>query len=401
MKYLDEYRDGAAAREAGGGDRADRDAALDDHGGLRRPDAHDRQVRDRPDPAAGASSWCTGRAVRSASPRSRRSTAPTRSPRGPEVIFCSFGDMLRVPGSRGDLLQLKSQGSRRPDRLFAARRREPRRRQPRPQGRLLRHRLRDDRAAQRDGRLAGPQAEAGELQRAGLARAGAAGDRPRSSNAPGQPGAGRSSGPGHVCTVMGYDEYEPLAAPLPRADRGHRLRAARPARGRPAGRSGSSRTGRAEVENAYGRAVRPEGNPAVAAADRGRLRGLRPQVAGHRPDPAERLQAPRTSIATTTPSGSSRSRTSRPRNRRSASAARSSKGLKKPHDCPAFGRECTPQTPAGRDDGLVRRGLRRLLRLRPASRGCWPRADFRMSEPRSMSSSGERRPSRIAEDGAP
>ena len=28
----------------------------------------------------------------------------------PDVIFCSFGDMLRVPGSRGDLLQLKSQG---------------------------------------------------------------------------------------------------------------------------------------------------------------------------------------------------------------------------------------------------------------------------------------------------
>src|SRR4051812_48322119 len=31
--------------------------------------------------------------------------------RRPDVIFCSFGDMLRVPGSRGDLLQLKSQGS--------------------------------------------------------------------------------------------------------------------------------------------------------------------------------------------------------------------------------------------------------------------------------------------------
>ena len=29
----------------------------------------------------------------------------------PEVIFCSFGDMLRVPGSRGDLLQLKSKGA--------------------------------------------------------------------------------------------------------------------------------------------------------------------------------------------------------------------------------------------------------------------------------------------------
>src|SRR5687767_1172793 len=29
----------------------------------------------------------------------------------PGIIFCSFGDMLRVPGSRGDLLALKSQGS--------------------------------------------------------------------------------------------------------------------------------------------------------------------------------------------------------------------------------------------------------------------------------------------------
>lgn len=28
----------------------------------------------------------------------------------PGVIFCSFGDMLRVPGSRGDLLQVKSEG---------------------------------------------------------------------------------------------------------------------------------------------------------------------------------------------------------------------------------------------------------------------------------------------------
>src|SRR6201987_2611014 len=29
----------------------------------------------------------------------------------PDVTFCSFGDMVRVPGSHGDLLQLKSQGS--------------------------------------------------------------------------------------------------------------------------------------------------------------------------------------------------------------------------------------------------------------------------------------------------
>jgi hydrogenase expression/formation protein HypD len=31
--------------------------------------------------------------------------------RRPEVIFCSFGDMLRVPGSEADLLILKSRGA--------------------------------------------------------------------------------------------------------------------------------------------------------------------------------------------------------------------------------------------------------------------------------------------------
>src|SRR3954464_1155574 len=30
--------------------------------------------------------------------------------RRPEVIFCSFGDMLRVPGSDGDLFTIKSEG---------------------------------------------------------------------------------------------------------------------------------------------------------------------------------------------------------------------------------------------------------------------------------------------------
>src|SRR5436305_1704604 len=30
--------------------------------------------------------------------------------RRPEVIFCSFGDMLRVPGSAGDLFSVKAAG---------------------------------------------------------------------------------------------------------------------------------------------------------------------------------------------------------------------------------------------------------------------------------------------------
>ena len=31
--------------------------------------------------------------------------------RRPDVIFCSFGDMLRVPGSNGDLFQIKAEGA--------------------------------------------------------------------------------------------------------------------------------------------------------------------------------------------------------------------------------------------------------------------------------------------------
>ena len=37
-----------------------------------------------------------------------------------DVIFCSFGDMLRVPGSECDLLTVKSRGRRCPRGLFAA-----------------------------------------------------------------------------------------------------------------------------------------------------------------------------------------------------------------------------------------------------------------------------------------
>ena len=59
----------------------------------------------------------------------------------PDVIFCSFGDMLRVPGSRSDLLILKSRGADMRvvyspiDCLKIARA------NPDKEGRLLRHRI--------------------------------------------------------------------------------------------------------------------------------------------------------------------------------------------------------------------------------------------------------------------
>ena len=59
----------------------------------------------------------------------------------PGVIFCSFGDMLRVPGTDQRPLSGQGRRRRRARRLFAARRRRSRRQESRQAGRLLRRRL--------------------------------------------------------------------------------------------------------------------------------------------------------------------------------------------------------------------------------------------------------------------
>ena len=59
----------------------------------------------------------------------------------PEVIFCSFGDMLRVPGSNADLFILKSQRRRRAGGLLTPGLFEDRASPSRPAGRLFRDRL--------------------------------------------------------------------------------------------------------------------------------------------------------------------------------------------------------------------------------------------------------------------
>ncbi len=142
--------------------------------------------------------------------------------RQPDVIFCSFGDMLRVPGSKDDLLILKSRGADvrvvySPIDCLKISRANPEKKvvffaigfettapanamavwQARQQGIknfsvLVSHVL-------------VPPAMASILQ-SPLNR------------------VQGFLGPGHVCTVMGYREYEPIAASLPGADRHHRLR---------------------------------------------------------------------------------------------------------------------------------------------------------------------------------
>ena len=69
-----------------------------------------------------ASSWCTAPAARCASSRWAASTTPSRVAETPGVIFTSFGDMMRVPGGNGNLLEAKAARRRRPLRVLAARR---------------------------------------------------------------------------------------------------------------------------------------------------------------------------------------------------------------------------------------------------------------------------------------
>jgi hydrogenase expression/formation protein HypD len=104
--------------------------------------------------------------------------------------------------------------------------------------------------------------------------------------------------------------------------------------------------GRWGVENAYARAVQPEGNPHARAVveevfevtDRKwRGIGLIPQ-SGYRLRPEFALFDAQTRFAVTGIA---------PEESRLCMSGLVLQGLKKPHECPAFGRECTPQTPLG------------------------------------------------------
>jgi hydrogenase expression/formation protein HypD len=261
----------------------------------------------------------------------------------PDVIFCSFGDMLRVPGSRGDLLQLKSQGSdvrivyspldavnlaaANPDRkvVFFAIGFETTAPPNAMAVWMARKRRLTNFHVLVSHVLVPPMMtavlEAPENRVQGFL------------------------GPGHVCTVMGQSEYEPIALRfhVPIVITGFEpidllegvLRTVR-----------QLEAGRGEVENQYARTVRPEGNPAskqlmedvFEICDR-KWRGiglipksgfrLRPEYRDHDAERFFEVETIETQESSVCISGEIL------------------KGLKKPHDCPAFGKECSPQNPLG------------------------------------------------------
>jgi hydrogenase expression/formation protein HypD len=152
-------------------------------------------------------------------------------------------------------------------------------------------------------------------------------------------------GPGHVCTVMGTREYEPIAARyrVPIVVSGFEpvdllegiLRAV-----------GQLEDGRAEVENQYARVVRPDGNPAARAliervfevVDRG-FRGIGTIPASGlalRGEYRELDAEHRFAVSAITA-----------REPAECIAGEVLKGVKKPAECPAFGKRCTPESPLG------------------------------------------------------
>jgi hydrogenase expression/formation protein HypD len=261
----------------------------------------------------------------------------------PDVVFTSFGDMLRVPGSRGDLLTLRSRGAdvrvvySPLDALRIARDEQSKQvvffgigfetTAPANAMALLQ--------AKRQGignfsmlvsHVLVPPAIAAILQ------------------APGNRVQG-FLGPGHVCAIMGYREYESLAERyrVPIVVTGFEpidlLEGVRMA-------VHQLEQGRSEVENQYVRAVSRDGNRAARevidevfeVGDR-KWRGV-----GSIPKSGYRIRY------------EYREHDAERRFEVDAIETRESeacisglilRGVKKPSDCPSFGRECTPERPLG------------------------------------------------------
>lgn len=260
-----------------------------------------------------------------------------------DVIFCSFGDMVRVPGSHKDLFRIKSEGG--DVRIVYSPLDAVRLAQAYPDKQVVFFGIGFETTA---------PANAMTVQMA---------DRlgidnfsllvshvlvPPAMTAIMESPARRVQGflaAGHVCTVMGMSQYEPLVAQynVPIVVTGFEPLDVL---------EGIRRTllqleqGRAELENAYPRAVAPEGNPAAQAVvadvfevcDRPwRGIGMIPQSGWRLSDKYARFDAELRFDVTgiqTQESGECRS-------------GEVLQGLIKPNECGAFGTTCTPRTPLG------------------------------------------------------
>ncbi len=261
----------------------------------------------------------------------------------PDVIFCSFGDMLRVPGSHSDLFQLRAEGAEvrvvySPlDCLKIAR--------ANPDKEVVFFAIGFETTAPANA-MAVWVARAQGIRNFSLLVSHVLVP-PAITGLLDSP-ANRVQafiGPGHVCAVMGWSEYEPIAERyhIPIVISGFEpldlLEGIRMA-------VRQLESGRAEVENAYTRAVSREGNvearkrlaEVFEVTDRAwRGIGVIPRSGWRLREEFRQFDAERTfavgDIHAEEPAV--------------CIAGKVLSGQAKPHNCPAFGAACTPQTPLG------------------------------------------------------
>ena len=261
----------------------------------------------------------------------------------PGVILCSYGDMLRVPGTAGDMLAAKARGGdvravyspldavdvaqRNPDRevVFFAVGFET----TAPANAMAVHRAR--REGLRNFSMLASHVLVPPAIRAIL-------------DSPGSHIDGFLAA-GHVCAIMGCAEYEPIAARygVPIVVTGFEpldilegvLLCVR-----------QLERGEARVENPYSRAVRPEGNPAaramiaeVFAVVPRRWRGI-----GELADSGLGLRAAYADFDAERRYGAVRGGEETSGECIAGAVLR---GERRPPDCPAFGTRCTPEHPLG------------------------------------------------------
>ncbi|HEX4652108.1 MAG TPA: hydrogenase formation protein HypD [Granulicella sp.] len=260
-----------------------------------------------------------------------------------DVIFCSFGDMLRVPGSDGDLFTIKSLGGdvrvvySPLDCLKIAR--------ANPEKRVVFFAIGFETTAPANAMLAW-RARSEQVNNLSLLVSHVL--VPPALEAILQSQDNRVQGflgPGHVCAVMGYEEYEPISAryQVPIVITGFEPLDIL---------QGTLMTvqqleqGHAVVENQYSRVLDRRGNLAAqklvdkvfAVGDRKwRGIGMIPRSGYHLREEFARHDAERlfdvAEIATLEPE--------------ICISGEILRGIKKPHDCPAFGSLCSPQHPLG------------------------------------------------------
>lgn len=263
--------------------------------------------------------------------------------RQPDVIFCSFGDMLRVPGSNGDLFTIKSLGAdvrvvySPLDCLKIA--------QANPNKKVVFFAIGFETTAPANAMLAWRAKTDGFNNISLLVSHVLVPPAIEAILSSPQNRVQGFLGPGHVCAVVGYRDYEPLAErfhvpivitgfePLDILD-GVRMTV------------GQLETGRAEVENQYSRILDRAGNllaqdlvaRVFEVSDR-KWRGV-----GEIPRSGYRLRSELSDFDAEQIFDVAAIDTEEPQ---ICISGQILQGIKKPHDCPAFGKVCSPQHPLG------------------------------------------------------